>query len=225
MSLIYEERLADSSYVETIIQGRTLSVGSSVRPAESCWHLVFARHHGRVHSMLVGPLTAAGMASWGEDAEVLWIRFKLGVFMHYLPLSDYLNTEINLPGAGSQSFWLNGSAWQFPDYQNVETFVARLVRDDVLVRDPVVNGVLQGHPVEMSSRTLRHRFLRATGLSHNRILQIKRARQAAALLQQGVSILDAVFELGYYDQPHLTRALKQWVGQTPAQIRMASQTG
>jgi hypothetical protein len=23
---------------------------------------------------------------------------------------------------------------------------------------------------------------------------------------------------GYYDQPHLTRSLKQWVGHTPAQI-------
>ncbi|MCB0139261.1 MAG: AraC family transcriptional regulator, partial [Caldilineaceae bacterium] len=34
----------------------------------------------------------------------------------------------------------------------------------------------------------------------------------------GVSILDAVDEAGYYDQPHLTRALRQWVGYTPAQI-------
>jgi methylphosphotriester-DNA--protein-cysteine methyltransferase len=38
------------------------------------------------------------------------------------------------------------------------------------------------------------------------------------LLQQGVSILDTVDQAGYFDQPHLTRALKHLMGQTPAQI-------
>jgi AraC-like DNA-binding protein len=65
---------------------------------------------------------------------------------------------------------------------------------------------------------VRHRFLRATGVSQNHIYQIERAQRAAALLQQGVSILDTVYELGYYDQPHLTRSLRQWVGYTPAQL-------
>jgi methylphosphotriester-DNA--protein-cysteine methyltransferase len=54
------------------------------------------------------------------------------------------------------------------------------------------------------------------------IEQMQRAQRAAALLEQGKPILDTVFEAGYYDQPHLTRSLKQWVGRTPAQIaRMA----
>jgi AraC-like DNA-binding protein len=29
---------------------------------------------------------------------------------------------------------------------------------------------------------------------------------------------DVVYEAGYFDQPHLTRALKHFIGQTPAQI-------
>jgi hypothetical protein len=40
----------------------------------------------------------------------------------------------------------------------------------------------------------------------------------AALLRHGVSILDTTYELGYLDQPHLTRSLKPWIGHTPAQI-------
>ena len=138
--------------------------------------------------------------------------------MPHLPARDCLDLETILPGAASHSFWLKGSAWQFPDYDNAETFVDRLVRDDVLVRDPVVNAVLQGQPQEMSARTVRHRFLRATGFTQSHIRQIERAQRAAALLQQGVSILDTVFEAGYFDQPHLTRSLKQWIGHTPAQI-------
>ena len=218
MSMIYEERPSDSPYVETITDGWTASDGSTIRPAEIHWHMVFARHNGRVHPLVVGPLTTAGVVSWGEGAEILWIKFKLGAFMPHLPTRDFLDVETTLPGAASQSFWLKGSAWQFPDYDNVETFVDRLVREEVLVRDPVVEAVLQGHPPELSSRTVRHRFLRATGLTQLHIYQAERARRAEALLRQGVSILDTVDEAGYFDQPHLTRSLKHWIGHTPAQI-------
>jgi methylphosphotriester-DNA--protein-cysteine methyltransferase len=60
--------------------------------------------------------------------------------------------------------------------------------------------------------------LYTTGLTHKSIQQIERAQQAVSLLERGVSILDAVHEVGYADQPHLTRALRRFIGQTPAQI-------
>jgi methylphosphotriester-DNA--protein-cysteine methyltransferase len=37
-------------------------------------------------------------------------------------------------------------------------------------------------------------------------------------LQQGKSILDTVHEAGYFDQAHMTKALKYFMGQTPTQI-------
>lgn len=218
MSIVYEERTSDSPYVDLVTRGWTVSDGSPIRPAEVRWHMVFARHNGRVHPLIVGPLTTAGVATYGEGAEILWIRFKLGAFMPHLPARRFLDRETLLPGATSKSFWLYGSAWQFPDYENVETFVDRLVREEVLVRDPLVNDALEDHLPEMSLRTVRHRFLQATGLSQSHVYQFERAQRAAALLQQGVSILDTVYEAGYYDQPHLTRSLKRFVGFTPAQI-------
>jgi len=180
--------------------------------------MVLRRQNSNVQLLVVGPWTKAGIASWTEGAELLWIKFKLGTFMPHLPSRAFLDVETILPGAASESFWLNGSAWRFPDYDNAETFVDRLVRDDVLVRDPVVNAVLQDQPQELSSRAVRHRFLRATGLTQSRIRQVERAQRAAALLRQGRSILDTVHEVGYFDQPHLTRSLKRWIGRTPAQI-------
>jgi methylphosphotriester-DNA--protein-cysteine methyltransferase len=48
--------------------------------------------------------------------------------------------------------------------------------------------------------------------------QIERARYATLLLRQGISIPDTTHEAGYFDQPHLTRSLKYFIGQTPAQI-------
>lgn len=80
--------------------------------------------------------------------------------------------------------------------------------------DTVLRGRLQG----LAPRTVRYRFLRATGLSQSRIRQTERAQQAAILLQRGIPISDAVHEAGYFDQPHLSRSLKKWIGHTPAQI-------
>lgn len=218
MGFIFEERCSDSPFLETVIRGRTEGEGSAIRPAESHWHMVIARYEGRVHSILTGALPTSGIVPYTEGVELLWIKFALGTFLPSLPARKLLDRETILPEGACHSFWLNSSTWQLPDYDNVETFVARLVRDGTLVHDPVVYAAMQGHRQEIAPRTLRHRFLRATGLSHSHIHQIERARQAATLLRQGVSVLDTVYRVGYYDQPHLTRALKQWVGHTPAQL-------
>ena len=223
MSLLVEQRMSDSPYIETIMHGWTASNGSAIRPAETHWHMVFVREHGNLHPIVVGALTTAGVVSWGAGADILWVKFKLGTFMSHLPVKSFLDTETTLPGAASRSFWLKSSAWQFPDYENVETFVNRLVREEILVCDPVVSAVLQDQLLDLAPRTLRHRFLQATGLTQNHIRQVERAQQAARLLQQGIPILDTVFDLGYYDQPHLTRSLKQFIGFTPAQLLQQSQ--
>lgn len=225
MSVIYEERLSDSPYIETVTRGQTFSDGSTIRPAESNWHMVITRVKGRVLPIIVGPWKTAGIASWGEGAEILWIKFKLGTFMPHLPAKKFLETEIILPEAASNTFWLKGAAWQFPDFENAETFVNRLVHDEVLVCDPVINAALQDQRLDIPSRTVRHRFLHAAGLSQTYIRQMRRAQQAAALLQRGVSILDVVYQLGYFDQPHLTRSLKQFVGYTPAHLTRMNQLG
>jgi AraC-like DNA-binding protein len=218
MTIISEVRLSDSPYIETVTRGWTASDGSPIRPAEVHWHMVLARHSDETRLLVVGPWTAAGATFYTEGAELLWLKFKLGAFMPHLPTKGLLDSETILPGAASQSFWLKGSARQFPDYENVETFINRLVREEILVRDPIISAVLQDQPQEMSPRTVRHRFLQATGLTQNHIRQFERAQQAAALLREGVSILDTVEAAGYYDQPHLTRSLKQFIGYTPAQL-------
>jgi AraC-like DNA-binding protein len=184
--------------------------------------MVRVRYKGDTRLLVVGPVTTAGGLSYTEGAEILWIKFKLGTFMPHRPVRDFVDAETRLPGATSQSFWLKSSAWRFPDYENADTFVDRLVREDVLAWDPVVSAALQRQRQALSSRTVRHRFLQATGLSQNQIQRVERAQRAEALLRQGVSILDTVDAAGYSDQPHLTRSLKQWIGYTPAQLMRLS---
>ncbi len=225
MSFLVEQRPSDSPFVETVMHGWTVGTGTTTRPAETHWHLVFARHAGGVSPMMVGPLTTAGRVAFQPGVEILWIKFKLGAFMPDLPARDFLNSEASLPGAADRRFWLKGSAWQYPDFENVETFIGRLARADVLVHDPAVAAALQEQTPTVAGRTLRHRFLRATGQSQGHIRQWQRAQRAEALLRQGVTILDTVQAAGYSDQAHLTRSLKQFIGQTPAQIRRQAAAG
>lgn len=218
MGFSYEERLSDSPYAVGIARVQAQSDIAPLCRADGRWELIIKTQDGRKSLLIAGPMTKASVTTNPEGSEFVVIRFKIGTFMPHLAIGNLVDRETSLPQAARQSFWLNSSTWQFPDYENVDTFLDRLVREDILVRDPIIPAALQDQPPAMSIRTVRRRFLRATGLTQAAVRQIERAQQAVALLEKGVSILDTVYQTGYADQPHLTRALKHYMGQTPAQI-------
>ena len=219
MDLSCEERLSDSPFVERVWRSQGEQAGAFISVANSHWSMVVSKIQGELYFTVRGPETRATPAYHPEDAEFFGIEFKPGTLMPSLPAAAIMDRhDANLPSASSHSFWLNGAAWPFPNYENAETFVDWLVSDNLLTLDPVVGVVLQGQPLKSSLRTVQRRFLQATGVTYSTVRHIERARYATSLLKQGVSILDTVEELGYADQPHLTRSLKQFIGQTPAQI-------
>lgn len=193
--------------------------GPFLSVAESRFEMAITRHQGRTFITLRGPETTATPADCPPDGEWLGIRFALGSFMPRLTPGEVKDRQdATLPGASSRSFWLDGSAWEYPTFDNADTFVARLVRRGIIVRDPIVDRLLRGEVDPRSVRTAQRHFLKATGLSHRVSLQIERARRAAILLREGRPILDVVHEAGYYDQAHLTRSIALRIGQTPLDV-------
>jgi hypothetical protein len=187
--------------------------------AASRWEMVVTKYGGKTFLTVRGPETVATPAYSPANAEFIGILFKPSAFMPQLPAQMVMDRrDLGLPEANSKSFWLQGSMWQYPEYENADTFVERLVREGLLVADPAVEEALRGQPPRMSLRTLQRRFLRATGLTQNAFHQIERARRATMFLKEGLSILDTVEQAGYFDQPHLTRSLRHFIGLTPAQI-------
>lgn len=219
MDLMCEERLSDAPLVERIWRNQGERSGPFISIAEIECALVITKYRGKTTITLRGPASRATPAFCPPDAEFIGIQFKPGAFISNQPAKRIADrNDLNLPEATEKSFWLNGSAWQYPDYENADTFVSRLVREGLLVYESIVETVLQRQAVDMSLRTVQRRFLQATGLTNNTIYQINRAQYATTLLKQGISILDTVYQAGYFDQPHLTRSLKQFIGLTPAQI-------
>jgi AraC-like DNA-binding protein len=218
MTLSFEERPSDVPLVQTVWRTQSAQAAAFTSVAVSRWEMVLTRQKGRTTLSVRGPETRATRAPIPSDAEFFGIAFNHGAFMPRLAPDMLVDGGINLPPAGSRSFWLHGRAWQFPSFDNADTFVQRLVREGLLVHDPVVEEALRGRLARLSAHSVRRRVRRATGLTPGMIRQIDRARQATALLQSGVSIVDAVNETGYFDQPHLTRALRRFAGHTPAEI-------
>lgn len=223
MTFILEERPSESSLVDTIWRAHCERPGAFISGAAIHWEMVVTRYRGATTLTVRGPETMATSLHYQwVGAEWLGIRFKVGTFMPYLPhllpkrLVD--RRDVDLLATTNTSFWLDGATWEFPDFDNADTFVARLVNERLLVRDPVVDAVLRGHPCMASARAVQYHFVQATGLRYKTIQQIERARRAKALLERGVSISDTVLAAGYFDQAHLTNSLKRFLGQTPAQI-------
>ncbi|MEP7288254.1 MAG: helix-turn-helix domain-containing protein [Chloroflexota bacterium] len=219
ISLPCEERLSDSLFVERVWHSRSDKGGSFISTAESHWEMVVTKYQDRTTLTVRGPETRATPAFCPPDSEFCGIVFKAGAFMPTFPASMVMDRrDLNLPLASSKSFWLNSSAWQFPNFENADTFINRLVHEGLLVHDPMIDVALREQPHMRSRRTIQRRFLQATGLTYNMVYQIQRARYATTLLKQGMSILDVVEMAGYSDQPHMTRVLKYLMGYTPAKI-------
>jgi len=181
--------------------------------------MVVTRLEGKTSLTVRGPETKATMADCPAQGEWFGVLFKLGTYMPLMRSSDLRDrNDVSLPNATSRSFWLNGSAWDFPDFENMETFVNRLVRSGLIMTDRTVEGALRGELQNVTTRTEQRRVVQITGLTRGAIHQIERARRATRLLKQGTPILDVVDQAGYYDQAHLTRSLQRFIGQSPARI-------
>lgn len=225
MTISFEERPSDSPVIEQIWRSSSTTSGPFISTANVYWMMVVWRYRGEMNVTIRGPETLATSAYALEhgfdddDTSYLGIVFKPGIFMPHLPPGIVADRrDVCLPKGAGKSFWLYGSTWEYPTFDNVDIFIARLTRTDMLVHDPFVTAALQGQAAGLTQRAMQKRFLRATGISHNAFRQIERANEAFRMLQQGTSILDTVHSLGYFDQPHLTRSLKRFMGQTPAQI-------
>jgi len=215
----FEDRASDHPFVEKVWRCHSDRADTFLSIAANNFEVAITRLGGKSFLTLRGPETTATALDCPAEGEWICIRFKVGTFMpRFLPGSLLDHKDVTLPPATGHSFWLNGSALEYPDFDNAETFVKRLAKSGILSRDSIVDDTLLRQPGELSLRSAQRHFLRSTGVTYATFRQIERARYATNLLREGVSILDVVSSAGYFDQAHLTRSLRRFIGETPARI-------
>ena len=212
-----EARSSRSQLVEETWQARSAPEESFLSVAATHWEMVVTRQRGAARLTVRGPETRATTVRIPQDAEFFGIQFSVGTFMPGLPPGRLVDRTVTLPAAGG-SFWLDASAWELPGPDTADVFADRLACAGLLVHDPIVAEALQGDVDGYSTRSLERRVARATGLSRGVTERIRRAERAVELLSQGRPASEVAGRTGYADQPHLTRSLRRFVGQTPAQI-------
>ncbi len=221
MPLENEDRPSESPYVHRVWRSRASGVARMTSIATSNWEFVFWRHEGRTHAAVRGPETTASSVEVPDGSESFGITFAHGTSMPHLPPARLVDSALASPHASTTRFVLRGEDWHIPDFESAEQFVARLVREGVVMRDPLVDEIVAGGRPDVGTRSVQRRVAAATGLTPGSIRQIERARQAAILLGDGLAPLEVATRLGYYDQPHLARSLARFIGRTATELRRA----
>ncbi|MEU7469864.1 helix-turn-helix domain-containing protein [Streptomyces sp. NPDC044984] len=219
MGLRFETRRSDSPWVDTVWTCTSEQVTAMTSVAGVRLGLVFWRQDGRAHAGITGPETRTGTAPVPEGAAFTGVEFAVGTSLRAVATPALVDGGIGLPDTTRRTFRLDGSRFETPGPDDVEALVGRLVRAGIVVRDPLVAEVLRGHRPALSGRTVERRFRAATGLTRGAVRQIERARTAARLLSAGGRAADVVAGLDYFDEPHLARALRCYVGRTAGQLR------
>lgn len=154
MLITFVDRPSDSPFVERVWRSHSDRAGVFHSIAACSWDIVVMRLEGRTTLIVRGPETKATMADCPPQGEWFGVRFKPGTFMPLMRSSDMRDrNNVTLPNATRRSFWLNGSAWDFPDFENAEVFVNRLARAGLIMADRTVEDAIFGKPQGVSTRT------------------------------------------------------------------------
>ncbi|WP_030435711.1 helix-turn-helix domain-containing protein [Actinoplanes subtropicus] len=219
MELRFRTRGSDSPWVDAVWTCTSEQVTTMASVAGARWGLVFWEQAGRAYASITGPETRTRPAPVPEGATFTGIDFAVGTSLRQVPTPALVDGGIELPDTTRRTFRLDGTRWETPGPDDAEALVDRLVRAGSVVRDPLLAEVLRGDRPAVSGRTVERRFRAATGLTRGAVRQIERARTAAQLLAAGDTAADVVAKLDYFDEPHLARALRSYVGRTAGQLR------
>jgi hypothetical protein len=219
VGLRFETRRSDSPWVDAVWTCTSEEVTAMTSVAGVRLGLVFWEQAGQAYAGITGPQSRVGAAPVPEGATFMGIEFVVGASLRAVPTPALVNGGIALPDTTRRTFRLDGTRWETPGPDDAEALVERLVRYGIVARDPLVADVLRGHRPAVSGRTVERRFRAATGLTRSAVRQIERARTAAELLAAGDTAADVVAKLEYFDEPHLARALRSYVGRTVRQLR------
>jgi hypothetical protein len=219
VAITFCDRPSELPVIERVWWSRSDAASRMTSIATAHWTLVAWRTGRGWRVAVQGPETGATTAPVPAETEFVGIRLSLGTWLERLPPGRLLDQGLEFPDVSRQAVRIFGHAVPLPAYEQAEDLVHRLVRGGVIVRDPMVRDVLRGRTPDATARTVRRHFLNATGLTAGAVRQIERAREAAMLIRAGAPIADVAHDLGYYDQPHLTRSLGRFIGHTGTGLR------
>lgn len=214
---MWEQRASPIPEIRTVWRAYVEEAADYIDEASEHWGLSFIRRpDGSLAAELAGPrITSAhaGESYWGVELAADVVIPGVDKALLRGAIAELLVVDGQVA--------LGGCRCRVPGWEELESFVARLVADGVLVADADIRRALNGDDRGLSRRSWQRRFWSITGLRRKEIERLDRARRACHLLSEGVPPPEVALALEYADQAHLTRELRRIRGETPARIRSA----
>ena len=119
-SQIFDIEHADpgSPLADSVWRTRSVPLASFTSVATPYWQIVVTRHRDRSFFTVRGPETRPTVSPIPQDAEFVGVQFRLGTFISRFSAPQLVDRAIFLPHAGRLTFWLDGSAWELPTFDN-----------------------------------------------------------------------------------------------------------
>lgn len=189
-------------------------------------------------ALIFGVVRATFERTLAECGRVVGLRFRPGGLRPFLKIPLATLTDKTMPAAsvfGEMDEAFSRSLTKPGEDQETIAALEQVLRPDLPAPDPAVDEISailalarrRGGPTHaeklaaeagVSLRLLQRRFHQYVGVSPKWVIRRYRLQEAAFLLSQGadVPLAELAVELGYFDQAHLARDFRNFVGCSPS---------
>lgn len=212
---MYEQKPSRLPFAEVIWRAKMTQPGEYSDPAKDTWGLAFTeRLDGSLVVELLGPSILHRVVD-GNVGDIYWgIEFFAFVTMRGVNKPELTGKFVSLRVEG-ESFFIGTDKYPIPRFDTLEDFCGELASDGIISH----TNRQFGKQAALSLRSEQRNHRQATGITRKQLQQIKRAERAVVLLEKGMKPGDVAVEVGYADQAHMTRSLKNLQGKTPARVK------
>ena len=215
--LAWRERTSKSKFVASVWTCNTPIATTRTVLADPCISIALISHDGNREVILRGPETKPRNELLMAGYTCTTIRLRPGVILQGFPAQRFVDSSLLLPADTASRFWFEGVSLHFPGFDTAELLIDQLHNLGYLYHEHSNTKNIRVAN-SLSPRSYFRLIKRTTGLSPYQLHQLERIHQALRLLKHGVPATVVATELNFADQPHLTRAAKQFLGHTPKQL-------
>jgi hypothetical protein len=214
--LNWRERTSELESIASVWTGNASEITPRTVLADPCISIILVKSKTSAKVIIRGPETKPRSEILLPGYTWIGIRFQPGVQLKNFPTQQLTDSFRALPADSKGRFQFEGTLLQFPDFNNAEQLIEQMY-DLGYMSGKVLHS--QEFPKQgMSSKSYSRFIKRSTGLSPYKLHQLQRMAEAFSLLRQGMPAAIVASELGFADQAHLARAVKQFLGHTPKEL-------
>ncbi|MER9775919.1 helix-turn-helix domain-containing protein [Mesorhizobium sp. M0220] len=220
MAQKHTQRASSHPWIDTVWQTVCLEDGVYRATPDGSWDLILS----------VAPDGEPTIFLSGQAAEPVDVPYVAGEHSVVISFAAhvYLATEsevrtgatIRLLPVQGEHFNLDGTDLPLPTFANAEDLIDRMIRAGLLKSDDLVARAFSERPKAASKRSVQQHFKRTTGITMKDFQMIRRAQEAVRRLKSGEAPAAVAADLGFSDQPHMIKSIKNIMGHLPSDLEL-----